>query len=303
MSLASLRKNHPTLKNRTNKYLEYPDTYPTKTWVDMETDNIEPREVFPTYDYTSDITNNSSIITSRESELDGLYCAFPKLMYMNADGEHELFTCRNIYWKCGKCENCLNWRELDIMKKIWDKFDAAEVAEYDLYTITYSSGRLTPAQITDKIRYKSPEINQLMYTIDKETGVITYLIEGRMDLRKDFGFAYGTSKISLNEVLQLVKQGNTYRFLGKFYKAKALPKIAGLTREELKELADMPLPKKEKCDCGQVWGDHAMRQTNSYDMKNLIVPLDHYKQGHEAFKVRYFGEGDLEVFSSGNDRV
>ena len=284
-------------KKRVNKYLDNLDQ--VKTWVDMnQSDPYSDIDLNRTTadlatSYISDNNTNSSIITSYQNEIRGLYCEDPNFLYRNANNSHKYMTCHDIYWRCHKCDHCKKWRKLDIMNKIESKFDnmIGKIDVNNLYEITirdFKKQGLTAAKISKKFKYEVGSNNQLLHTTNEEYDMITFLVEGEIII--DFWDILGLTwkRISKEDAIRMVGLGDKYRFLGKFYAQVAKANFSFLTQEELDELKALEAYKSDKCDCGQLWEDHTIRKAKPFDFANIIKAEKHYEMQHEEFINQYF---------------
>lgn len=233
---------------------------------------------------------NNSIIITVENELQGLYCEHPKFNYKTANNDG--MTHLNVYITCNKCEICIARRGLHIMKSIFAKFELTDVPTFDLYKTEILLNGLTAAQMTNKIRYRFKKAgidtpDWLLHTTDKDKDTITYLTEGIPSVNiYAVSNSIRSTKITKDKALQIVKPGNKYRFMGKFY-GKLSVRTTGLTQEEIEELKLIKPVKSKRCGCGLLWTDHDTKGAKPYDLFNLIEPADHYKKDHELFKDKY----------------
>ena len=293
----SLTRSHPKLKHRKNKYLENLDDI--KTWVDMESSNTNDIEYSSTTDdlstyYNRPVNTTSSIITTRQIELEGLYCKDTKYYTHRSIYSDENSSCHNTIWKCNKCFNCDNRRGLDIMIKIEGKFtDRPLIDKTHLQLIqirNVAAQGLSTIKITKRMKYLG-FTGLLLHTHDQVNDRISFLLDKQNDVDK-LGYELTRQQsITYGGALQMVGN-NKYRFLGEFYKKAFVSTVWGLTEGELKELKEQEHFKSDKCKCGDLWEDHRLKQRTKDEMINMVVPEDHFRIGHKKFLEQYFSSAE-----------
>ncbi|KKK82230.1 hypothetical protein LCGC14_2805450, partial [marine sediment metagenome] len=100
---------------------------------------VHPSEIGLSSYYTIE---NHSIIISYESDLEGMYCDNPKLLYRNSNISIDNKTCLDIYWNCNDCMTCDKRRRLKIMKHLDKRFRYHTSLDVngDLVTYKYLTG-------------------------------------------------------------------------------------------------------------------------------------------------------------------
>lgn len=234
-----------------------------------------------------------SIIIAYESDIEGLYCDNPELLYRNSNKSDNHLTCQNIYWNCNDCMTCDKRRRLHIMKQIDKRFRYHTGFNLDdLYTITMPIGDSDPSKLSKKIKYLQNKVNyQLMWLIkDTNQKNITFLMRGVMsDNTFNFLDGYRLASITKDEVINMISVRDKYRFLGLFYHKVPDVGFAGMTEEEIKELSKVKAVKQTRCGCGElIIEGHTIRKTTSqYDFDTYVIPEDHYVEEHKKFKNKY----------------
>lgn len=284
--MSSLRNSHPFFKNRINKY----QVDEVKTWVDVEHtipfiedvyDDIQVQ--LPRIELATSLNRNTNMYkTSSEKDLEGLYCKDITYLYLSPDN-HDSVTCKNIKWNCQKCDICQGRRRLDIIDKIWDKFEQhKEIDRDNLYLLKVVLKQDSVANITKALKYKGFD-NLLFYWIHDDT--VHYILNGDM-LHVD----HFTHKITLEYAVTGMKIRDPCQMLGKFYGKSPSHTIMGATEEERIAFENQEHKKRinEYCNCGEAYADHTLLQTSPSMMIDSLVPADHYEEGHKAFIRDHF---------------
>ncbi|KKL08645.1 hypothetical protein LCGC14_2573820, partial [marine sediment metagenome] len=98
----------------------------------------------------------------------------------------------------------------------------------------------------------------------------------------------GANPLSKEDVLNLVSVKDKYRFLGKWYNKVPEVEFAGMTKEEIKDLAKVKAVPKERCACGTLMSDHVLRKIHSKsDFDKYLVAEEFYEEDHIKFKKKY----------------
>jgi hypothetical protein len=168
------------------------------------------------------------------------------------------------------------------MQNIENKFDYhTEINTSDLYKVVVDS--IDVSKVVKAIKYITKRNDMLLHTTQGDKIVV--LMIGALPPVESNLMVVSHTKITKEEAIMMVNIGGKYRFLGKFYKQVPKVEFAGMTQEEIDELAKVKAPVSDKCNCGDLWEDHTIRKTvSAHEFDVYIIAEDHYEEQHKEFK-------------------
>ena len=265
--------NPKTLARREQMRIKYADLDKNEDFV------VHPSQIdLSSYHYSK----GNNIVITYESDIDGMYCHNPDLLYKNSKNNAEHITCMNIFWTCNDCVNCDKRRKLHIMKQI-DKRFRYHTHIKEFYSIECDLVDNTMIQHWSKhIKYMMKKNNLLMW-IQPDSERVIFILEGNPE-----GVFIKEDILTKEDILNMVQVKDKYRFLGKWYNKVPEVEFAGMTEEEIKELSKIKAIPKERCDCGTLMSDHVIRKIHSQsDFDKYLVPTKEYEEEHIKFKKKY----------------
>ncbi len=278
--------NPKTLARREQMRIKY-NTY-TGIVEKFDDISLHPSQIDLTGYHT--IREHNSIITY-ETEIEGLFCDNPELLYRNANNSPANKTCKNIYWNCNDCMTCDKRRRLKIMKHLDKRFRYhTDLNKDELYVLILKIGDNDPAKLSKKIKYIQGKNNQLLWFIkDTSKDYIRFLMQGKIGESNFYSLGpTAQSKITRDEVIDMISIRDKYRMLGLFYNKVPDVEFAGMTEDEIHELSKVKAVTRDRCGCGELMSDHTIRKAkNMYDFDMYVEAEEFYEEEHIKFKKKY----------------